>query len=86
MALVADAAGPVLLGLGQQAAGADADHGVVVVVPPRPILKKGPHQLRQRLPVVAPEALHGLVVVVAAPPPDRPGEWWHPSATLGFRV
>mmetsp|Transcript_33883 Transcript_33883/g.84945 ORF Transcript_33883/g.84945 Transcript_33883/m.84945 type:complete len:270 (+) Transcript_33883:1-810(+) len=69
VALRADALGPALLRLGEEAAAADADDSVAVVVPPGPVLEKRPHQLRERLGVgLAKAGERGQVVAVVAAP------------------
>ena len=74
MAFIAHTPCPLLLRLCEEAASANANHTVVVVMPPSPVLKEGPHQLCKALLVCIPKALQGLNVikVVTIPLPYSP--------------
>lgn len=74
MALIAHTPRPLLLRFGKETAGANADHTIVVVMPPGPVLKEGPHQVCKALFVCSPKALQGLdlIKVVTIPLSYRP--------------
>jgi hypothetical protein len=63
VALVAHSAGPLLLPLCQEASSAHADHMIVVVMLPRPVLEERPDKLGQRLGVLTSEVLHQVHIV-----------------------
>lgn len=82
---------PLLGGLGQVGAGADADHRVVEIVFPGPVFEEGPHQIRKALFVRRSKAFQLVhrVHVLALASPDRsvqPAElFFYGSLIVGSR-